>query len=89
MTKLKTVEAPVATDGIAHVEQPQPVVKTQEFPALDPAAPWEPEGMNPDAVPSAISEGDITVPVDSSIETALTFEALRRQSIKDEDDGKP
>ena len=89
MTKLKTVEAPVTTEGIARVEQPPPVVKTQEFPAIDSTAPWEPEGMDPDAVPSAISEGDITVPVDSSIESALTFEALRRQSIKDEDDGKP
>jgi hypothetical protein len=42
------------------------------------------------------SREDEPVPVDSSIETALTFEALRRQTIKDDadgnkddDDGKP
>jgi predicted amidohydrolase len=93
MTNLKTVEAPVATDGIAPVEEPQPIAKTQELPAIDSA---EPEGMDTDAVPSLISDGDITVPVDSSIETALTFEALRRQSTEDDDggnkgddDGKP
>lgn len=85
MTNLKTVAAPVKTDGIARAEQPQPVVKTQEFPAMDPA---EPEGVATDAVPSVIADGDVTVPVESSIESALTFEALRRQSIND-DDGKP
>ena len=85
MTKLKIAEAPVKTDGIVRVEQPPPVVKTQEFPALDPA---ETEGVDRDSAPVAITDGDITVPVDSSIETALTFEALRRQTVKD-DDGKP
>ena len=92
MTNLKTVEAPERTDGIARVEQPSPVVKTQELPAMDPAELSELEDRDTDAVPIVIGDGDVTVPVDSSIETALTFEALRRESIKDDDgnnDGKP
>jgi hypothetical protein len=46
--------------------------------------------MCTEAVPCAIADGDITVPVQSSIESTLTFEVLRRQSIKsDDDEGMP
>ncbi len=87
MTNLKTVEAPATIENTARVEQPPPVVKTQEFPAIAATEPWEPEGPRADAVPSVIADGDITVPVESSIETALTFEAVRRESMEDDGDG--
>jgi len=81
MNDSKTARAPMPSDGIARVEHPQPLVKTQELPAFD--------ATLPEAVPCAITEGDVTVPVRSSIESTLTFEMLRRQSSKDDgDEGK-
>ncbi|MBN2559496.1 MAG: hypothetical protein JXQ75_01010 [Phycisphaerae bacterium] len=73
------------------VAHPQPLVKTQELPAIDPSLPdGQPDGANPEAVPREIADGDVTVPVRSSIESTLTFEVLRRQSSKtDDDDGTP
>jgi hypothetical protein len=91
MTTPKIVRAPVTSDGVPVVEHPQALVKTQELPAIDPAAPeGEPDGSNTDAAPREIVDGDITVPVQSSIERTLTFELLRRKSIEaDEDKEKP
>ncbi|MGA7742841.1 MAG: hypothetical protein WBP56_20730 [Polyangia bacterium] len=91
MTTPKTVRAPVTSDGVPVVVHTQPLDKTQELPAIPPAAlECEPDGSNTEAAPSEIVDGDITVPVQSSIESTVTFEVLRRQSIKaDEDKGKP
>ena len=86
MTSLKTVLAPATTDGVFGIEQPQPIAKTQELPAVDPSSPdGKPDGGDTEAVPSLIEDGDVTVPVHSSIESTLTFELLRRQSINDDD----
>jgi hypothetical protein len=91
MTTPKSARAPVPPDGVPRVEHPQPLVKTQELPAIGSTAPdEEPDGGGVEAVPCAIADGDITVPAQSSIESTLTFELLRRQSIKtDDDEGTP
>ena len=92
MTSPKTSRAPATPDVVSRVEHPQPLVKTQELPAISSTAPdaGPPDGADAEAVPAAIVDGDITVPVQSSIESTLTFELLRRQSIEaDEDKEKP
>lgn len=87
MTNPKTARAPVTSDGVPRVEHVQPLVRTQELPSIGSASPdGEPDGEDTKAVPCAIADGDITVPVRSSIESTLTFEVLRRQSIKTDDD---
>jgi hypothetical protein len=92
MTTSKTVRAPANQDGgvpvIVHAQQ---LDRTRELPAINTAAPeGERDGLDAAATPHEIADGDITVPVQSSIESTLTFEVLRRQSIEaDEDEGEP
>jgi hypothetical protein len=78
MTNPKSAPAPATSDDVPRVEHQQPIVKTQELPAID--------AMSLEAVPVAITDEDATLPVQSSIESTLTFEVLRRQSIKTDDD---
>jgi hypothetical protein len=87
MTNPKTAPRPMPADGAPRVEHPQPLVKTQEMPAIDAiSSDGEPNGRDQEPVPCEIVDGDITVPMRSSIESTLTFEVLRRQSIKTDDD---
>jgi len=87
MTTLKTVNAPENSDCVPVVVQTQPLDKTQELPALGPDAPeGEAEGASANAAPQEIMAGDVTVPIRCSIESTLTFEMLRRQSIPADDD---
>jgi hypothetical protein len=94
MTTKKNLSVPVAADGVPIVVQPQHLDKTRELPACEPFA-QENSGSEREnglrgpaqAAPSEIVEDDVTVPVQSSIESTLTFEVLRRQSTeKDEDE---
>jgi len=86
MTNPKTVPAPVPPDGVPVCVHRKLLEKTQELPALE----EETDGKVAEGVPSEITDGEVTVPVRSSIESTLTFEVLRRQSVDgDDDDGTP
>jgi hypothetical protein len=91
MTNPKTVPALSPSDGVPIGVHRQPLDKTQELPALDvPAAEAEPDAARTEAVPREVVDGEVTVPVRSSINSMLTFEVLRLQSIDgDDDDGTP
>lgn len=93
MTSKKTVRVPVAADGVPLAVASHDLDKTRELPAC--AAPEndvaEPDGRPGQAAPREILDDEITVPVQSSIESTLTFELLRRQSTQvdgDESDGE-
>lgn len=87
MTDAKTDRVPLTPDCVLRDEHLQPLVKTRELPAIDAASlDREPDGADAEGVPCVIADGDVTVPVQSSIESTLTFEVLRRQSIKTDDD---
>ncbi len=93
MTTKKPLSASVAADGVPIVVQPQYLDKTRELPACEPfaveevAAETEQGRRGPaQAAPSEIVEDDVTVPVQSSIESTLTFEVLRRQSTQTDED---
>jgi hypothetical protein len=91
MTMKKTVRVPVAADGVPIVVRSQQQAKTRELPACG-AADHEPAEDEPleQGAPQEVLGDDLTVPVQSSIESTLTFELLRRQSTEeDDDDGKP
>lgn len=89
MTMKKTERVPVAADGIPIVVQSQQLDKTSELPVCaadirdskQPPAPVQ-------AAPCTTVDDEVTVPVQSSIESTLTFEVLRRQSTE-EDEEKP
>ena len=86
MTSKKTVRMPEFADGVPTVTAPQNLDKTRELPACtapDPALCDEQPGQ---AAPREIVDDEITVPVQSSIESTLTFELLRRQSTQVDDD---
>ncbi len=86
MTTKKTVRIPLAADGIPLVVHPRQAEKTRELPAREPGS-RESGTPSPQGAPSETVDDDITVPVQSSIESTLTFEMLRRQSTEsDEDD---
>jgi hypothetical protein len=88
MTTKKTLRVPLAADGVPIVVQPQQLDKTRELPACD-GYPFEEEEGAPaaQAAPKEIVDDEVTVPVQSSIESTLTYELLRRQStVADEDE---
>ena len=87
MTSPKSAAAPATSDDSPRIEHAQPLVRTQELPALDARVldDEEPDAATANAVPCAIAD-EVTVPVQSSIESTLTFEVLRRQSIETDDD---
>jgi hypothetical protein len=90
MTMKKTLRVPVAADGVPIVMHPRPMDKTRELPACDTCAQDEEHaaGSAP-ATPKEILDDEVTVPVQSSIESTLTYEMLRRQSTEaDEDEEK-
>ena len=86
MTMKKTVRVPVADDGVPVVERSPNMDKTREIPACETIDMDRPlDGGQPGA-PREILADDVTVPVQSSIESTLTFELLRRQSTRDDDE---
>jgi hypothetical protein len=93
MTTKKTLSVPEATDGVPVVVQARQLDKTRELPARaasrhDEAGERErdEEGPRVQAAPHEIVDDDLTVPVQSSIESTLTFEVLRRQSTEEDED---
>ena len=88
MTMKKTVRVPVAADGIPIIAHSPNMDKTRELPACDGADKDQPAEEQPvQAAPRAIVDDNITVPVQSSLESTLTFELLRRQSTEEDDEG--
>jgi len=89
MTTKKTVSVPVAADGVPIVVPDQHLDKTRELPACEAAN--AANALDEAAVQAAPHDhdDDITVPVQSSIESTLTFELLRRQSTQADDDPAP
>src|SRR5512147_1435050 len=88
MTTKKTVRVPLAADGVPIVVSPQQLDKTRELPAIEAAnAANALDAAAVQAAPREILDDDITVPVQSSIESTLTFELLRRQSTETDEDG--
>jgi hypothetical protein len=88
MTTKKTLRVPVAADGVPIVAYPTPLDKTRELPACD-GTPHEKDraSLPAQAAPEEIVDDEVTVPVQSSIESTLTYELLRRQStVADEDE---
>ncbi|HEX7506333.1 MAG TPA: hypothetical protein VF550_06140 [Polyangia bacterium] len=90
MTAKKTLQVPLAADGVPLVVHPQPLDKTRELPACE-DCPQEQENdrasLPAPAAPREIVDEEITVPVQSSIESTLMYELLRRQStVADEDE---
>lgn len=85
MTTKKTVQVPVTGDGVPTFIGPPSLDKTRELQGrqADKPAPVEPEGG---AAPHQVVDEEVTVPVQSSIESTLTFEMLRRQSTEDDED---
>ncbi len=84
----KTVRVPVAADGVPIVSPPKDLDKTREVPTCAPADTRATDESTVQAAPREILDDDVTVPVQSSLESTVTFELLRRQSIQadDEDD---
>jgi hypothetical protein len=90
MTTTKTVRVQLAADGFPVLEHPQELDNTREL------SEWEDFALDEEktpgtsqAAPRELVADDITVPVQSSIESTLTFEVLRRQSKEaDEDEEK-
>jgi hypothetical protein len=82
MTTKKTLRVPLAADGIPITVRPDSVDKTGEHPLCEEDSPPEkPRGKTPpQAAPQEIVDGEVTVPVQSSIESTLRHELLRRQS---------
>jgi hypothetical protein len=86
MTMKKTERVPMAADGVPLVVHSPHLDKTRELPAcetIDMALGME--GGQPGA-PREIVDDEVTVPVQSSIESSLTYELLRRQSTQDDDE---
>jgi hypothetical protein len=88
MTTKKTLRVPVAADGVPIVVPLQQLDKTRELPVCDGYPPEEGGDYPPaQAAPKEIVDDEVTVPVQSSIESTLTYELLRRQStVADEDE---
>ncbi len=83
MTSKKTVRVPVGADGVPLLVDAQDLDKTRELPACTAS---DGSADEPQAAPREIVDDEITVPVQSSIESTLTFELLRRQSTQVDDD---
>jgi Cu/Ag efflux pump CusA len=88
MTMKKTLRVPLAADGVPIIEHPQALDKTRELPAVEDSTQENHRTRVPaQAAPKEIVDDEITVPVQSSIESTLTYELLRRQStVADEDE---
>lgn len=88
MNSKKTLRVPLAADGVPIVVDPHPMDKTRELPACEEDAPQEKgHGKAPaQAAPKEIVDDEVTVPVQSSIESTLTYELLRRQSKEADED---
>ena len=87
MTMKKTLRVPVAADGLPIVVHPQPLDKTRELPACEDSPQEDDHARLPaQAAPKEIVDDEITVPVQSSIESTLTYELLRRQSKEADED---
>jgi hypothetical protein len=85
MTMKKTVRVPVAADGVPIVAHSQDIDRTRELPVCEPADKSQPAEELP-AAPRSVVDDEVTVPVQSSIESTLTFEVLRRQSTEEDED---
>lgn len=85
MTTKKTVQAPVSSDGVPTFVEPQALDKTRELSAgrADKPLGGEADGA---AAPHEVVADEVTVPVQSSIESSLTFEMLRRQSTEEDEE---
>jgi hypothetical protein len=88
MTTKKTERVPLAADGVPTVVSPQQLDKTRELPAYEAANAANVLDQAVQATPREILDDDITVPVQSSIESTLTFELLRRQSTETDEVGE-
>jgi hypothetical protein len=88
MTTKKTLRVPLAADGVPIVVEPRSMDKTRELPACEEDSPPEKShGEVPaQAAPKEIVDDEVTVPVQSSIESTLTYELLRRQSKEADED---
>ena len=88
MTMKKTLRVPLAADGFPIVVQPLAMDKTRELPAVEDSTQGKDRPKAPaQAAPNEILDDEVTVPVQSSIESTLTYELLRRQStVADEDE---
>lgn len=91
MTTKKTLSVP--TDGVPVVVQARQLDKTRELPACDGFLQDETgqqeadeDDLPAEGAPHEIVDDDLTVPVQSSIESTLTFEVLRRQSTEEDED---
>jgi hypothetical protein len=87
MTTKKTVRVFVAADGVPVVLRDRNLDKTRELPVCEPYA----EGNAKKAAlaqgaPREVVQDEATVPIQSSIESMLTFEVLRRQSKEEDED---
>ncbi len=88
MTTKKTVRVPVAADGVPIDVSPRQSDRTREVPAREAAhAANALDKAAVQAAPREILDDDITVPVQSSIESTVTFELLRRQSTETDEGG--
>jgi hypothetical protein len=84
MTMKKTERVPVAApDGVPLIVSSEQLDKTRELLACEVAA--NAANAMDEASPREILDDDVTVPVQSSIESTLTFELLRRQSTQSDD----
>jgi hypothetical protein len=87
MTMKKTLRVPLAADGVPLIVQPQEMDKTRELPAVEDLAHESERSKAPaQAAPKEIVDDEVTVPVQSSIESTLTYELLRRQSTGADED---
>jgi hypothetical protein len=88
MTAKKPIQVPLAADGVPLVEHPQPLDKTRELPARVDCPQANGHAKLPvQAAPREIVDEEITVPVQSSIESTLMYELFRCQStVADEDE---
>lgn len=87
MTSKKTVRVSVGADGVPTDVDAQNLDKTGELPVCS-SSDTLPCDDQPEAAPHQIVDDEVTVPVQSSIESTLTFELLRRQStLVDDDEG--
>ena len=89
MTMKKTLRVPLAADGVPLVVEPNSMDKTREVPLCEESPDVKGRAALPaQAAPKEMMDDEITVPVQSSIESTLTYELLRRQSTEaDEDEG--
>jgi hypothetical protein len=89
MTMKKTLRVPLAADGVPLVVEPRSMDKTREVPICEESPGVKGRPASPaQAAPKELMDDEVTVPVQSSIESTLTYELLRRQSTEtDEDKG--